>query len=48
MLLINCPHCGPRAQVAFAYERPVESVVLPAAPADEAMERLFARANPRG
>ena len=48
MLLINCPHCGPRAQVEFAYERTVDSVVEPDAPADKAMERLFARANPRG
>ena len=48
MLLINCPHCGPRAQVEFAYERTVDSVVEPDAPADQAMERLFARANPRG
>ena len=48
MLLIDCPHCGPRAQVEFAYERTVDSVVQPDAPADEAIERLFTRANPRG
>ena len=48
MLLIDCPHCGPRAQVEFAYERTVDSVVQPDAPAAEAMERLFTRANPRG
>ena len=48
MLLIVCPHCGPRAQVEFAYERTVDSVVQPDAPAPEAMERLFTRANPRG
>ena len=48
MLLINCPPCGPRAQVEFAYERTVDSVVQPDAPADEAIERLFTRANPRG
>ena len=48
MLLIDCPHCGPRAQIEFAYERTVDSVVQPDTPADEAMERLFARANPRG
>ena len=47
MLLIACPHCGPRAQVEFTYERTVDSVVEPAAPADEAIERLFTRANPR-
>ena len=48
MLLINCPHCGPRAQVEFTYERTCDSVVTPDAAAPEAMERLFARANPRG
>lgn len=48
MLLIDCPHCGPRAQVEFAYERTVDSVVQPDAAPAEAMEKLFARANPRG
>lgn len=48
MLLIICPHCGPRAQIEFTYERTVDSVVQPAAHAGEAMERLFTRANPRG
>ena len=48
MLLIDCPHCGPRAQVEFVYERTVDSVVQPDAPAAEAKERLFTRANPRG
>ncbi len=48
MLLIDCPHCGPRAQIEFAYERTVDSVVQSGAPVGEAMERLFTRANPRG
>ena len=48
MLLIDCPHCGPRAQVEFVYERTVDSVVEPDAPAADAMTRLFTRANPRG
>ena len=48
MLLIACPHCGPRAQIEFTYERTVDSVVQPDVPAAEAMERLFTRANPRG
>jgi heterotetrameric sarcosine oxidase delta subunit len=48
MLLIDCPHCGPRAQVEFTYERTVDSVVQPDAAPDEAMARLFSRANPRG
>ena len=48
MMQINCPHCGPRAQAEFIYERTVDSVVpLNAAP-DEAMTILFTRANPRG
>ena len=48
MLLITCPHCGPRAQTEFSYERTVDSVVQPGADPAEAMARLFARANPRG
>jgi heterotetrameric sarcosine oxidase delta subunit len=48
MMLIPCPHCGPRSQAEFAYERTMDSVVpLDAAP-DEVMERLFTRTNPRG
>jgi heterotetrameric sarcosine oxidase delta subunit len=48
MMQITCPHCGPRAQAEFVYERTVDSVVsLDAAP-EEAMRTLFTRANPRG
>ena len=48
MMQITCPHCGPRAQGEFVYERTVDSVVsLGASPAD-AMETLFTRTNPRG
>ncbi len=48
MMQIPCPHCGPRAQAEFVYERTVDSVVsLDAAP-EEAMKTLFARTNPRG
>jgi heterotetrameric sarcosine oxidase delta subunit len=48
MMQITCPHCGPRAQSEFVYERTVDSVVaLDAMPAD-AMASLFSRANPRG
>jgi heterotetrameric sarcosine oxidase delta subunit len=48
MMQITCPHCGPRAQTEFVYERTVDSVVtMDAAPA-AAMERLFTRDNPRG
>ena len=48
MLLIACPHCGPRAQAEFTYERTVDSVVQPDADPAQAMEQLFSRANPRG
>ncbi|MFM5883961.1 MAG: sarcosine oxidase subunit delta [Novosphingobium sp.] len=48
MLLITCPHCGPRAQVEFVYERTVDSLVDPHVDPATAMERLFARSNPRG
>lgn len=48
MMQIVCPHCGPRAQAEFVFERTVDSVVaLDAAPV-EAMATLFSRANPRG
>lgn len=48
MMLIPCPHCGPRAQEEFAYERPMAAVVrLDTAP-DAAMMTLYARDNPRG
>jgi heterotetrameric sarcosine oxidase delta subunit len=48
MLLIPCPHCGPRAQAEFVYERALESVIVPGADDDAAMARLYARTNPRG
>ena len=48
MMLIPCPHCGPRAQSEFIYERTVDSVVPLDAPTDEAMTTLFTRNNPRG
>ena len=48
MLLIDCPHCGPRAQVEFTYERTLDAVVQPDAAPEEAMAHLFSRANPRG
>jgi heterotetrameric sarcosine oxidase delta subunit len=48
MMQIPCPHCGPRAQAEFVYERTVDSVgPLNAAP-EEAMKTLFTRTNPRG
>jgi sarcosine oxidase subunit delta len=48
MFLIPCPHCGPRAQAEFTYERSLDSLVaLDAEPAD-AVRNLFERDNPRG
>lgn len=48
MMLIHCPHCGPRAQSEFVYERTVDSVAPAGASNDEAMQTLFTRNNPRG
>lgn len=48
MLQIDCPCCGPRAQTEFAYERTLDSLLTLEMPGDEAMSRLYARANPRG
>ncbi len=48
MMQITCPHCGPRAQAEFIYERTVDSVVTLDAEPEAAMETLFTRANPRG
>lgn len=48
MLLITCPHCGPRAQTEFVYERTVDAIVQPDADPAEAMAALFTRANLRG
>ena len=47
MMQIPCPHCGPRAQAEFVYERTVDSVVVLDAAPEDAMETLFARNNPR-
>ena len=48
MMRIPCPHCGPRAQSEFIYERTLDSVVPLNAPTEEAMATLFNRNNPRG
>ncbi len=48
MMLINCPHCGPRAQSEFIYERTVDSVAPAGVSNDKAMQTLFTRGNPRG
>eukprot|EP01037_Dinobryon_pediforme_P010722 gene10722-10799_t len=28
-MLIPCPHCGPRAQSEFTFDRPVEAITKP-------------------
>ena len=48
MMLIACPHCGPRAQAEFAYERTRDSIVTIAMAPDVAMTTLFERTNQRG
>ena len=48
MMQIICPHCGPRAQGEFVYERTLDSVVSLDSSPEEAMATLFTRANPRG
>lgn len=48
MMQIDCPHCGPRAQAEFTYERTVDSVMMLDAAPDAAMTTLFTRRNPRG
>ena len=48
MLLIDCPHCGPRAQSEFAYDRTLDAIVQLAMVPSDAMTTLYTRANPRG
>ncbi len=48
MLLIDCPHCGPRAQEEFAYERTTDAIVRFEDSAEAAVATLYARENSRG
>ena len=48
MMQIDCHHCGPRAQAEFIYERTLDSIVTIDMATDEAVRRLYERANPRG
>ena len=48
MMLIPCPHCGPRALAEFTFDRPVEAITRPDEPADNLVRKLFTRDNPRG
>ena len=49
MLLIDCPHCGPRAEIEFRYAGEAH-MVRPGPDADEATwtEYLYMRDNKRG
>ncbi|MDX1376573.1 MAG: sarcosine oxidase subunit delta [Burkholderiales bacterium] len=51
MLLIKCPHCGPRAQIEFTY-RGDATVARPADPDAVSIEawldHIYFRDNPRG
>jgi sarcosine oxidase, subunit delta len=51
MLLIECPHCGPRPEIEFRYggEAHIARAAEPSKLSDEAWaEFLFYRTNPRG
>lgn len=48
MFLIHCPHCGPRAQAEFVFERPLETIVGVDTPTRELVEKLYTRTNARG
>lgn len=51
MLLIECPHCGPRAETEFSYlgdasvRRPTDPEAVPL---DEWCDYVYLRDNPRG
>ncbi|MFM5916036.1 MAG: sarcosine oxidase subunit delta [Novosphingobium sp.] len=48
MMQIPCPHCGPRDQAEFVYERTIDSLIEPGADDGAAMARLYTRTNPKG
>jgi sarcosine oxidase subunit delta len=48
MMLITCPHCGPRAHVEFAYGRTMDAVLPLDASPEDAARILYQRENPRG
>ena len=51
MLLITCPHCGPRAQIEFTYggNATVKRPADPAAVSDQAWhDYVMLRDNPKG
>ena len=46
MLLIHCPHCGPRAQAEFVFERPLESIIQIDEALPDLIHKLYRRGNP--
>ena len=48
MQLIACPHCGPRAQAEFEFDRAMDSVLALDASTEDAVARLYERENPKG
>ncbi len=48
MMLIACPHCGPRAHVEFTYARTLDAVLPLSATPARAARILYERDNPRG
>ncbi len=48
MLLIACPHCGPRAQAEFEFDRAVDSMLPLNATLQEAVMPLYERDNLKG
>jgi len=48
MMLIACPHCGPRAHVEFVYGRTLDAVLPLDASPETAARILYQRDNPRG
>ena len=48
MMLISCPHCGPRALDEFVFERPVEAITSPNADTQTLVAQLYTRTNPKG
>ena len=48
MMLITCPHCGPRALDEFVFDRPVEAITAPDADTQTFVAQLYKRTNARG
>jgi len=50
MILIPCPHCGPRAQLEFTYggDATVSRPDAGAASAEQWLDHIYLRDNPRG